>query len=46
MCGRFVLTTPGKSLAELFKLEEVPDLEPRYNIAPTQIVVVISSDYF
>ena len=37
MCGRFVLMTPGRSLAESFKLEEVPDPEPRYNIAPAQI---------
>jgi len=28
----------GRSLAERFKLEEVPDLEPRYNVAPTQRV--------
>ena len=41
MCGRFVLMTPGTSLAERFKLEEVPDLEPRYNIAPTQMVAII-----
>ena len=41
MCGRFVLMTPGSSLAERFKLEEIPDLEPRYNIAPTQKVAII-----
>ena len=41
MCGRFVLMTQGTSLAERFKLEEVPDLEPRYNIAPTQKVAII-----
>ncbi len=44
MCGRFVLMTQGKDLAERFGLEEVPDLEPRYNIAPTQMVVVIRVD--
>jgi len=44
MCGRFVLMTPGKSLAERFGLEEVLDLEPRYNIAPTQVVAVIRVD--
>jgi putative SOS response-associated peptidase YedK len=33
--------TPGRSLAERFNLEEVPDLEPRYNIAPTQKVAII-----
>ncbi|MBI4964184.1 MAG: SOS response-associated peptidase [Desulfomonile tiedjei] len=41
MCGRFVLMTPGKSLAKLFGLEEEPDLGPRYNIAPTQQVAII-----
>ncbi len=44
MCGRFVLMTPGKSLAERFELGEIPDLEPRYNIAPTQVVVIIRLD--
>jgi putative SOS response-associated peptidase YedK len=41
MCGRFVLITPGKSLAEHFRLAEEPSLEPRYNIAPTQPVAII-----
>jgi putative SOS response-associated peptidase YedK len=36
--------TPGKDLAERFGLEEVPDLEPRYNIAPTQRIAVIRLD--
>ena len=44
MCGRFVLMTPGRDLAERFGLEEIPDLEPRYNIAPTQVVVIIRVD--
>jgi putative SOS response-associated peptidase YedK len=41
MCGRFVLMTPGSSLAEQFQLTEEVDLEPRYNIAPTQLVAVV-----
>lgn len=41
MCGRFVLMTPGRSLAEKFGLSEEPFLEPRYNIAPTQMVAII-----
>jgi putative SOS response-associated peptidase YedK len=41
MCGRFVLMTPGRDLAERFGLEEEPVLEPRYNIAPTQMVAII-----
>jgi len=44
MCGRFVLMTPGKDLAERFGLQEIPDLKPRYNIAPTQMVVIIRLD--
>lgn len=41
MCGRFVLMTAGRDLAERFELEEAPDLAPRYNIAPTQMVAAI-----
>jgi putative SOS response-associated peptidase YedK len=42
MCGRFTLTNPNL-LAEHFKLDQKPLLEPRYNIAPTQQVAVIRS---
>jgi putative SOS response-associated peptidase YedK len=42
MCGRFALTdTSEKLLAESFDLNHVPDLSPRYNIAPTQPVATI-----
>jgi putative SOS response-associated peptidase YedK len=41
MCGRFTLTTPAQTLAVQFNLVEVPALEPRYNIAPTQPVAVV-----
>jgi putative SOS response-associated peptidase YedK len=41
MCGRYTLTTSGESLAEVFDLDDVPPLEARYNIAPTQKVPVI-----
>ncbi len=41
MCGRIVLKTPASLVAEEFKLAAVPDLEPRYNIAPTQPVVAV-----
>jgi putative SOS response-associated peptidase YedK len=43
MCGRATLTTPGDELAELFRLDEAPELEARYNIAPTQPVPLIKS---
>ena len=41
MCGRFTLTTPTANLATLFDLDKVPNLVPRYNIAPTQAVLTV-----
>lgn len=41
MCGRFTLTTPAELVAEAFGLPEIPELSPRYNIAPTQDVAVV-----
>jgi len=44
MCGRFILTSPGKDLAEHFGLMTESELSPRYNIAPTQEVATIRRD--
>ena len=41
MCGRFTLATPDPSVAELLDLSTEPSLEPRYNIAPTQPVLIL-----
>jgi len=41
MCGRFTLATPPQIVAEFFELPAVPDLQPRYNIAPTQGVPAV-----
>ena len=41
MCGRYSLGATGDTIAEHFDLHEVPRLEPRYNIAPTQAVAVV-----
>jgi putative SOS response-associated peptidase YedK len=41
VCGRFTLRTPADRLGELFDLDDIPALEPRYNIAPTQPVAII-----
>jgi putative SOS response-associated peptidase YedK len=41
MCGRFAQRSPAKKVAEKFKVEEVPPLAERYNIAPTQAVLTI-----
>ena len=41
MCGRFAQRTPAKTLARQFQVEEVPEVEPSYNIAPTQNILGI-----
>jgi putative SOS response-associated peptidase YedK len=41
VCGRFTLTLPPDLIAEAFGLDDVPILEARYNIAPTQPVAVV-----
>jgi putative SOS response-associated peptidase YedK len=41
MCGRFTLTDPNADLAVQFNLPEIPDMQPRYNIAPTQPVAAV-----
>ena len=41
MCGRFTLTLPPDLIAEAFGLDDVPILDARYNIAPTQPVAVV-----
>jgi putative SOS response-associated peptidase YedK len=41
MCGRYTLSAPAEVIAELFELAEVPALERRYNIAPTQEAPVV-----
>ncbi len=41
MCGRFTLRSNLNLILQQFELDEVPDLTPRYNIAPTQSVPAI-----
>jgi putative SOS response-associated peptidase YedK len=41
MCGRFALTSPPDVLAALFRLDDVPALQPRYNVAPTQQIPAV-----
>ncbi len=41
MCGRFVLTTTTEQLQQTFGVSDISDMGPRYNIAPTQDVLVI-----
>ena len=44
MCGRYTLKATPTDLAEQFGLPAVPDMSPRFNIAPTQDVPVIRFD--
>ena len=41
MCGRFTLRTPAADLAEEFEVDERPNLAARYNIAPSQDILVV-----
>lgn len=43
MCGRFSLKNP-KALKATFDLKEMPDLQPRYNISPSQDIAIIRAN--
>lgn len=40
MCGRFTLTAAPDEVAELLALLDLEDFPPRYNIAPTQPILI------
>ncbi len=44
MCGRFAFYSPTEAAAALFGVEGSVDVEPRYNIAPTQYVAAVRND--
>ena len=44
MCGRYSQSQSAEIIAKAFHLDDVPTLEPRYNIAPTQFVSAIGQD--
>ncbi|MCB9679718.1 MAG: SOS response-associated peptidase [Alphaproteobacteria bacterium] len=41
MCGRYSLTAPASVIAEIFEVDVLPEVLPRYNVAPSQSVPVI-----
>jgi len=41
MCGRYAFFSPAEAVRRTFMLDDVPVLEPRYNVAPTQDVACI-----
>jgi len=40
MCGRFALTTTPKEIEDFLALADLADFPPRYNIAPTQPILM------
>jgi len=44
MCGRYLLTAPPEALQRLFGFFELPNLAPRYNVAPSQAVAAMLLD--
>lgn len=43
MCGRFALTSTPKEVAALFDVVDVEDFPPRFNIAPTQPILMVAA---
>jgi putative SOS response-associated peptidase YedK len=41
MCGRFALKAPQTEIIRHFGVDSVPELAPRYNIAPTQQILIV-----
>jgi putative SOS response-associated peptidase YedK len=44
MCGRFVISSAPEALRQLFGYVEQPNFPPRYNVAPTQPIAVVSAE--
>ena len=45
MCGRFAFYSPHEAVVRLFGLpEDTPEIEPRYNIAPTTYIPAVRED--
>jgi len=44
MCGRYSLITPTEALRQLMQFVDLLNLEPRYNLAPTQMAPVVRLD--
>jgi putative SOS response-associated peptidase YedK len=44
MCGRFAFYSPSEATAALFGVDGALAVEPRYNIAPTQLVAAVRNN--
>ncbi len=43
MCGRFAITLPPEAVRAFFAYAEQPNFPPRYNIAPTQPIPIVTA---
>jgi putative SOS response-associated peptidase YedK len=43
MCGRFAITSPPEAVRAQFRYAEQPNFPPRYNIAPTQPIPIVTA---
>ena len=41
MCGRFAFYSPHEAVTRLFGVPDTAEVEPRWNIAPTQYVAAV-----
>jgi putative SOS response-associated peptidase YedK len=41
MCGRFAFYSPHEAVVRLFGVASAPEIEPRWNIAPTQFIATV-----
>jgi putative SOS response-associated peptidase YedK len=41
MCGRYCITSAPEAIRALFRYPELPNLPPRFNVAPTQPVPIV-----
>lgn len=41
MCARYTMRIASETVRSLFDVEEVPELEPRFNAAPTQVLPIV-----
>ncbi|MCI0699032.1 SOS response-associated peptidase [candidate division KSB1 bacterium] len=44
MCGRFTLYSDPFSLAKRFEADALPELRPRYNVAPTRSIPIVREE--
>jgi putative SOS response-associated peptidase YedK len=44
MCGRFAFYSPSEAAAALFGVSASIEVQPHYNIAPTQFIAAIRED--